>query len=105
LDQISAAYLAGELSEYHWVHASFEKIEEYFYTLDHRSLIDRHLKTKLISVMDEICRVMFETHQIEVLQETKDFLVLFIELLLSCEGERTYPKNTAKSYQQFFQKN
>ena len=98
LNDIGCQYLENELSFYHWVNESFEKIESQFKLIDNRFLIDKEQKIKLQSMIDEICRVMAETHQIEVHQETKEILLSFIELLISRESKAEFSIEAAEAY-------
>lgn len=102
LDSIGKQYLREELNSHYWINVSFEKIEEQFKSINNRALIDKPLKIKLVSMIDEVCRVMYETHQIEVLPETRDILLLFIELLLARESDSEYAVDRAKQYNQLF---
>lgn len=98
LNEVSALYLDNQLSFYHWITDAFEKIEERCQLKDSRFLIDKHQKAKLQSMIDEIARVMLETHQIEVYQETKEILLTFIELLISREAPIDYRAEAATAY-------
>ncbi|MBO0421231.1 MAG: sigma 54-interacting transcriptional regulator [Vagococcus fluvialis] len=85
LEGLGNNYLENRLSQYHWLNDSFELLEERFKYCETNILIDKSQKESLMSVINEVCRVMTETHQIEVFQETKEMLLIFLELLVSRE--------------------
>nr|WP_242542302.1 sigma 54-interacting transcriptional regulator [Vagococcus sp. DIV0080] len=102
LNEVGCQYQENEISFYHWINDSFERIESQFKLIDNRFLIDKYQKVKLQTIIEEICRVMFETHQIEVHQETKEILLTFLELLISRETKTIYPDEVASSYNVLF---